>query len=92
MLAHSKKVFKDFFESEKSGGLTLIFFTIISLVLTNSTYQNEYIAIWEKSFAGMSLEHWINDALMAIFFLLIGLELKREFQIGELDGAMISKN
>ncbi len=84
MLAHSKKVFKDFFESEKSGGLTLIFFTIISLVLTNSTYQNEYIAIWEKSFAGMSLEHWINDALMAIFFLLIGLELKREFQIGEL--------
>lgn len=84
MLTHSKKVFKDFFESEKSGGLTLIFFTIISLVLTNSTYQNEYIAIWEKSFAGMSLEHWINDALMAIFFLLIGLELKREFQIGEL--------
>lgn len=84
MLAHSKKVFKDFFESEKSGGLTLIFFTVISLILTNSSFQNEYIAIWEKSFAGMSLEHWINDALMAIFFLLIGLELKREFQIGEL--------
>lgn len=84
MLAHSKKVFKDFFESEKSGGLTLIFFTIISLVLTNSSFQNEYIGIWEESFAGMSLEHWINDALMSIFFLLIGLELKREFQIGEL--------
>jgi Na+:H+ antiporter, NhaA family len=84
MLQHSKKVFKDFFESEKSGGLTLIFFTVISLILTNSSFQNEYIAIWEKSFAGMSLEHWINDALMAIFFLLIGLELKREFQIGEL--------
>ena len=84
MLAHSKKVFKDFFESEKSGGLTLIFFTVISLILTNSSFQNEYIGIWEKSFAGMSLEHWINDALMAIFFLLIGLELKREFQIGEL--------
>lgn len=84
MLEHSKKVFKDFFESEKSGGLTLIFFTVISLILTNSSFQNEYIGIWEKSFAGMSLEHWINDALMAIFFLLIGLELKREFQIGEL--------
>lgn len=84
MLQHSKKVFKDFFESEKSGGLTLIFFTVISLILTNSSFQNEYIGIWEKSFAGMSLEHWINDALMAIFFLLIGLELKREFQIGEL--------
>jgi NhaA family Na+:H+ antiporter len=84
MLAHSKKVFKDFFESEKSGGLTLIFFTVISLILTNSSFQHDYLAIWEKSFAGMSLEHWINDALMAIFFLLIGLELKREFQIGEL--------
>lgn len=84
MLAHSKKVFKDFFESEKSGGLTLIFFTVISLILTNSSFQHDYLAIWEKSFAGMSLEHWINDALMAVFFLLIGLELKREFQIGEL--------
>lgn len=84
MLAHSKKVFKDFFESEKSGGLTLIFFTVISLILTNSSFQNEYIGIWDKSFSGMSLEHWINDALMAVFFLLIGLELKREFQIGEL--------
>jgi NhaA family Na+:H+ antiporter len=84
MLAHSKKVFKDFFESEKSGGLTLIFFTLISLIITNSSFQHDYLAIWENSFAGMSLEHWINDALMAVFFLLIGLELKREFQIGEL--------
>jgi NhaA family Na+:H+ antiporter len=84
MLKHSKKIFVDFFESEKSGGLTLIFFTLISLIITNSSFQHDYLAIWEKSFAGMSLEHWINDALMAVFFLLIGLELKREFQIGEL--------
>lgn len=84
MLAHSKKVFKGFFESEKSGGLTLIFFTLVSLVAANSSFQHDYLSIWEKSIGGLSLEHWINDALMAIFFLLIGLELKREFQIGEL--------
>lgn len=84
MLKHSKKIFVDFFESEKSGGLTLIFFTVISLILANSAFQETYLGFWENKFGGLSLEHWVNDALMAIFFLLIGLELKREFQIGEL--------
>ena len=84
MLKHSKKIFVDFFESEKSGGLTLIFFTIISLILANSAFQETYLGFWENKLGGLSLEHWVNDALMAIFFLLIGLELKREFQIGEL--------
>lgn len=84
MLKHSKKIFIDFFESEKSGGLTLIFFTVISLFLANSAFQESYLRFWENKFGGLTLEHWVNDALMAIFFLLIGLELKREFQIGEL--------
>jgi NhaA family Na+:H+ antiporter len=84
MLKHSKKIFVDFFESEKSGGLTLIFFTVISLTLANSAFQETYLGFWENKFGGLTLEHWVNDALMAIFFLLIGLELKREFQIGEL--------
>jgi NhaA family Na+:H+ antiporter len=84
MLKHSKKIFVDFFESEKSGGLTLIFFTVISLILANSAFQETYLGFWENKFGGLTLEHWVNDALMAIFFLLIGLELKREFQIGEL--------
>lgn len=84
MLKHSKKIFVDFFESEKSGGLTLIFFTVISLILANSAFQETYLGFWENKLGGLSLEHWVNDALMAIFFLLIGLELKREFQIGEL--------
>lgn len=84
MLKHSKKIFVDFFESEKSGGLTLIFFTVISLILANSDFQETYLGFWENKFGGLTLEHWVNDALMAIFFLLIGLELKREFQIGEL--------
>ena len=84
MLKHSKKIFVDFFESEKSGGLTLIIFTVISLTLANSAFQETYLGFWENKFGGLTLEHWVNDALMAIFFLLIGLELKREFQIGEL--------
>lgn len=84
MLKHSKKIFVDFFESEKSGGLTLVFFTVISLILANSAFQETYLGFWENKFGGLTLEHWVNDALMAIFFLLIGLELKREFQIGEL--------
>ena len=79
-----RRIFKAFFQSEKSGGLTLIFFTAVSLMLANSNWGENYIRFWETSIGGMRLEHWINDALMAIFFLLIGLELKREFKDGEL--------
>lgn len=77
-------MFKKFFESEKSSGLTLIAFTILSLLLANSSIQHAYIEFWELPFAGMKIEHWVNDGLMAIFFLLVGLELKREFLVGEL--------
>ncbi len=78
------KFFNDFFESEKAGGLLLIFCTVISLLLANSCYQHTYLQIWHFQVAGNSFEHWISDGLMAIFFLLIGLELKREIYIGEL--------
>ena len=78
------KTFKAFFESEKSGGLLLLFVTIISLILANSPIQTEYIAFWETNMGGHSITHWINDGLMAIFFLLIGLELEREIYHGEL--------
>ncbi|MDL2144032.1 Na+/H+ antiporter NhaA [Flavobacterium tructae] len=78
------KTFKAFFNNEKSGGLLLLFVTIISLYLANSSFQTEYIAFWEKDLNGHSITHWINDGLMAIFFLLIGLELEREIYHGEL--------
>ena len=80
----STKLFKEFFESEKSGGLVLIAFTLISLLIANSGFGNSYIHLWETQFAGHSIEHWINDGLMTIFFLLIGLELEREIYKGEL--------
>ena len=76
--------FKDFFDSEKSSGILLIICTVVSLLLANSVVGASYLSIWHMHVAGLSVEHWINDGLMAIFFLLIGLELERELYNGEL--------
>ncbi|MCY7348599.1 MAG: Na+/H+ antiporter NhaA [Pyrinomonadaceae bacterium] len=76
--------FNDFFNSEKAGGIILIVCTIFSLLLTNSPIGENYLHLWHVEIAGLSVEHWINDGLMAIFFLLIGLELERELYNGEL--------
>lgn len=78
------KLFSEFFESEKAGGLILVFVTLISLLLANSAWQAGYINFWNTDLGGHSILHWINDGLMAIFFLLIGLELEREIYDGEL--------
>jgi NhaA family Na+:H+ antiporter len=78
------KLFRDFFDSEKAGGLILIGCTILSLTLSNSSFGASYHHFWQTQFAGHSIEHWVNDGLMTIFFLLIGLELEREIYHGEL--------
>ncbi len=78
------KLFNDFFDSEKAGGLILVFVTILSLVLANSAWQSAYLNFWNFELGSHSLVHWINDGLMTIFFLLIGLELEREIYHGEL--------
>ncbi|WP_353168674.1 Na+/H+ antiporter NhaA [Flavobacterium sp.] len=78
------QLFKNFFESEKVGGLILLVCTIISLVLANSAFGESYHHFWLTEFSGKSIEYWINDGLMTIFFLLIGLELEREIYQGEL--------
>ena len=62
----------------------MIICTAISLVITNSSIGTDYLSLWQRHAGSLSLEHWINDALMAIFFLLIGLELERELYSGEL--------
>ena len=80
----SSKLFKEFLESEKAGGLILIACTLISLALANSIFSSEYIHFWHTPFHGQPIEYWINDGLMTIFFLLIGLELEREVYQGEL--------
>lgn len=78
------KLFKDFFESEKAGGLILISCTVVSLIIANSAFGDSYHHFWQTQVAGGSIEHWVNDGLMAVFFLLIGLELEREIYQGEL--------
>ena len=76
--------FVEFFESGKAGGVVLIACTVVSLALANSAFGAGYLGWWQQTIGGMSVEHWINDGLMAVFFLLIGLELEREIYNGEL--------
>jgi len=58
--------------------------TAVSLVVANSSIGAAYVDVWQTNIGGLSLEHWVNDALMAVFFLFIGLELERELYSGEL--------
>ena len=78
------KLFNQFFHSQTSGGILLIFCTALSLLLANSPFSESYDSIWQIDMFGHSFAHWINDGLMAVFFFLIGLELKREVFVGEL--------
>ena len=82
-----------FMRQEKSGGIVLLFSVIIALVLANSPIREQYFSFFEQHFGflfngrpllNFSLEHWINDGLMSLFFFVVGLELKREFIGGEL--------
>lgn len=78
------KLYKEFFNSEKAGGLILIVCTVVSLIISNSPFGADYLHLWHIKLGPLSLGHWINDALMTFFFLLIGLELEREIYKGEL--------
>ena len=93
MITRLTKLFIDFFESEQASGFMLILCMVTSIAIANSCFGISYIDFWHTK-VGLeigntislkySLEHWINDGLMAIFFLLIGLEIERELYIGEL--------
>jgi Na+:H+ antiporter, NhaA family len=78
------KLFKEFFDSEKAGGLILVLVTFLSLALANSAWQTSYINFWNLNIGEHNIVHWINDCIMTIFFLLVGLELEREIYQGEL--------
>jgi len=78
------RLFIQFFNSEKAGGVILLLCAVVSILLANSSLHTEYISLWKYEIAGQHFDHWINDGLMVIFFLLIGLELRREVYIGEL--------
>ena len=92
MINYITNPFKWFFKLESSSGLVLLFCAIIALYLSNSTYSDSYFNILQKYlFIGintfgmkLSVHHWINDALMVIFFFVVTLEIKREILQGEL--------
>ena len=92
MIQYISKSFKWFFKLEAASGLVLLFSAVLALILSNSVYADYYFSTLEKYlFIGfnnfglkLSVLHWINDALMAIFFFFVTLEIKREFLQGEL--------
>ncbi len=75
---------RSFLESETAGGNILMAVAALALIVANSAAGPAYFEILEQKYFGLSVLHWINDALMAVFFLLVGLEIKREFINGEL--------
>ena len=92
MIQNITKPFRDFFKLEASSGIMLLLAAILALVISNGSYSDEYFSILKKyitlgteSFGlKLSVLHWINDVLMAIFFFFVSLEIKREFLQGEL--------
>lgn len=78
------EAFKDFFENERAGAMILIVCTLVSLTVANTAFGPSYLQFWQGYLGPLSVEHWVNDGLMAIFFLMIGLELEREIYAGEL--------
>ena len=77
-------LFFEFFKTEKASGLVLIACTIVSLSLANSGIAASYLSLWQLPLFGQTLSYWINDGLMTMFFLLVGLEIEREIYVGEL--------
>lgn len=87
-----------FIHSQASGGVVLLVCTVVALVWANSPWGSVYSDLWHLEFGlvfggqdfSLDLRHWINDGLMAVFFLLVGLEIKREVLVGELSSARLA--
>lgn len=84
--------FQEFTKLEASGGILLLLCTVVALVWANSPWSDSYFNLWHTKLTigigsfmlSKDLLHWINDGLMAMFFFVVGLEIKREFLVGEL--------
>jgi NhaA family Na+:H+ antiporter len=77
-------IIRGFLSDQAAGGFVLIAAAALALVVANSGLAHAYFALLEAHVGGLSVLHWVNDALMALFFLLVGLEIKREMLDGEL--------
>ena len=83
---------REYLRDEAAGGVVLMVAAVVALVWANSPWRAAYAALWETPLAiqlgrfdiGADLRHWVNDGLMTLFFLVVGLEIKRELVDGEL--------
>ncbi|KRA65186.1 MULTISPECIES: Na+/H+ antiporter NhaA [Rhizobiaceae] len=75
---------RQFLDNEASGGLVLMAVALLAIIVANSPFADQYFALLHVYVGPLSVQHWINDALMAVFFLLVGLEIKREMLDGQL--------
>jgi NhaA family Na+:H+ antiporter len=82
--ARRSSVLREFLDSEAAGGVLLMGAAVIALFVANSSLADSYFALLHAPLAGLDVLHWINDGLMAVFFLFVGLEIKREFLDGQL--------
>ncbi|KAA3448857.1 Na+/H+ antiporter NhaA [Mesorhizobium sp. SARCC-RB16n] len=77
-------VFREFLDSEAAGGIILMAAAALALIVANSPLAGTYFAVLHAYLGPLSVSHWVNDGLMAVFFLLVGLEIKREMLDGQL--------
>lgn len=77
-------IFREFLESEAAGGIILMAAAALALIVANSPLSGAYFSALHAYLGPLSVSHWINDGLMAVFFLLVGLEIKREMLDGQL--------
>ncbi|KAA3509434.1 Na+/H+ antiporter NhaA [Agrobacterium rosae] len=75
---------RHFLDKEASGGIVLMVVAVLAIITANSPLAKTYFDLLHIYIGPLSLQHWINDALMAVFFLLVGLEIKREMLDGQL--------
>ncbi len=86
------RVVREFLETEASGGIVLLIAAVVAVVWANSPWSASYRTLWHTSLdlrlgrfgIEMDLQHWVNDALMVLFFFVVGLEIKRELVAGDL--------
>ena len=84
--------FHNFIYNQTTGSFLLLFCTVLALCIANSPFADDYEAfiktpvgiVFDEWSFKMSLRHWVNDGLMALFFFMLGLEIKREILVGEL--------
>ncbi|TPN93754.1 Na+/H+ antiporter NhaA [Mesorhizobium sp. B1-1-5] len=79
-----KSILREFLDGEAAGGIILMMAAALALIVANSPLAETYFAVLHAYLGPLSVSHWINDGLMAVFFLLVGLEIKREMLDGQL--------